>query len=66
MFDLVFVMTDGGPAGSSRVIGYTYYLQTFEAGRGGLGAAAAVVMILLVVPIMALNIRRFRSQEAGT
>ena len=66
LFDLVYVMTDGGPAGSSRVIGYTYFVQTFEAGRGGLGAAAAVVMILLVVPIMALNIRRFRQQEGGT
>jgi alpha-glucoside transport system permease protein len=65
LFDIVYVMTDGGPAGASRVIGYFYYQQTFEAGRGGYGAAAAMVMVLLMVPIMAINIRRFRAQEAG-
>lgn len=64
LFDIVYVMTDGGPAGASRVIGYFYYQQTFEAGRGGYGAAAAVVMVLLMLPIMALNVRRFRAQEA--
>jgi alpha-glucoside transport system permease protein len=64
LFDIVYVMTDGGPAGASRVIGYFYYQQTFEAGRGGYGAAAAMVMVLLMVPIMALNIRRFRAEEA--
>jgi ABC-type sugar transport system permease subunit len=65
LFDIVYVMTDGGPAGSSRVIGYFYYQQTFEAGRGGYGAAAAIVMVALTVPIMAVNIRRFRSQQGG-
>ena len=64
LFDIVYVMTDGGPAGASRVIGYFYYQQTFEAGRGGYGAAAAMVMVLLMLPIMALNLRRFRAQEA--
>jgi alpha-glucoside transport system permease protein len=63
VFDIVYVMTRGGPAGASRVIGYTFYIQTFEAGRGGLGAAAAVVMVLLMIPIMALNIRRFRLDD---
>jgi alpha-glucoside transport system permease protein len=64
LFDIVYVMTDGGPAGASRVIGYFYYQQTFEGGRGGYGAAAAMVMVLLMLPIMALNLRRFRAQEA--
>ena len=65
VFDIVYVMTDGGPNGASRVIGYTYFVQTFELGRGGPGAAAAVVMILLVIPMMALNVRRFRLSETG-
>ncbi len=65
LFDIVYVMTNGGPAGASRVIAYTFYLQTFEAGRGGYGAAAAVIMVLLMIPVMALNIRRFRLQDAG-
>ncbi len=64
-FDLVFVMTRGGPNGASGVIGYTYYNQTWEQGRGGYGAAAAVVMLIVVLPIIALNIRRFRAGEAA-
>jgi alpha-glucoside transport system permease protein len=66
LFDIVFVMTRGGPFGASRVIGYYYYAQTFEAGRGGLGAAAAVVMVLMMIPIMLMNIRRFRLEEEGS
>jgi alpha-glucoside transport system permease protein len=65
LFDIVYVMTDGGPAGASRVIGYFYYQQTFVAGRAGYGAAAAMVMVVMMVPIMVVNIRRFRAQEAG-
>lgn len=63
-FDLVFIMTRGGPNGASGVIGYTYYSQTFEQGRGGYGAAAAIVMLVVVIPIILLNIRRFRASEA--
>jgi alpha-glucoside transport system permease protein len=64
-FDLVFIMTRGGPNGASGVIGYTYYNQTFEQGRGGYGAAAAIVMLIVVMPIILLNVRRFRASEAG-
>ncbi len=63
-FDLVFVMTRGGPNGASGVIGYTYYNETFEQGRGGYGAAAAIVMLVVVIPIILLNVRRFRASEA--
>jgi len=65
VFDIVYVMSHGGPSGASRVIGYTYYVQTFELDRGGPGAAAAVVMILVTIPIMMLNVRRFQGQEPG-
>ena len=62
IFDIVYIMTKGGPGGASRVIGYTYYVETFEAGKGGYGAAVAVLMLVLIIPIMAFNIRRFRSE----
>ena len=62
VFDIIFVMTRGGPGTSSRVIAYTMYRETFEGGKGGYGAAVAVVMLLLIIPIMALNIRRFRTE----
>src|SRR3954467_11037787 len=61
LFDLIYVMTNGGPGTSSRVIGYTFYVEGFNAGLFGKAAAVAVVMMLILIPIMIFNIRRFRS-----
>ena len=62
VFDIIYIMTRGGPGNSSRVIAFTMYRETFEGGKGGYGSAVAVVMILLIIPIMLFNIRRFRSE----
>jgi ABC-type sugar transport system permease subunit len=43
------------------VIGYFMFTETFEGGRYGYGSAIAVVMLLLIIPIMAFNIKRFRT-----
>lgn len=66
IFDLILVMGGGtgGPSGSARVIAFTQYLETFLNGRGGYGSALAVVMLILVLPIMILNVRRFQREEA--
>jgi alpha-glucoside transport system permease protein len=61
LFDLIYVMTNGGPGTSSRVIGYTFYVEGFQAGLFGKAAAVAVVMMLILIPVMIFNIRRFRS-----
>ena len=57
LFDIIYVMTPGGgPSGKTAVIGYMMYDQTFVSRRGGYGAAIAVVMLLLIIPIMAFNL----------
>ena len=61
LFDLIYVLTDGGPGTASRVIAFTMYNETFPAGQFGKGAAIAVVMLLLLIPIMIYNVRRFTS-----
>jgi alpha-glucoside transport system permease protein len=61
LFDLIFVMTGGGPGTASQVIAFTMYQQAFGAGQWGYGAAVAVVMLILLTPIMIFNVRRFRS-----
>lgn len=61
LFDLIYVMTNGGPGTSSRVIGYTFYVEGFQAGLFGKSAAIAVVMLIVLIPIMIFNIRRFRT-----
>jgi alpha-glucoside transport system permease protein len=63
LFDLIYVMTQGGPGTTSRVIAFTMYQQAFSAGQYGYGAAVACVMLLLLIPIMVFNVRRFRAQE---
>jgi len=66
VFDIIYVMTGGGPGTSSRVIAFTMYEETFPNGRPGYGAAVAVIMLVLVAPVMVLNVRRFRSERVVT
>jgi alpha-glucoside transport system permease protein len=66
VFDIIYVMTQGGPGTSSRVMAFTMYEETFFNGRGGYGAAVAVVMLILVLPVMILNVLRFRSERVIT
>jgi alpha-glucoside transport system permease protein len=63
VFDIIYVMTTGGPGTSSRVIAFTMYEETFHNGRPGYGAAVAVIMLVLVAPVMVLNVRRFRTEK---
>jgi alpha-glucoside transport system permease protein len=63
LFDIIYVMTGGGPGTSSRVIAFTMFEETFANGRPGYGAAVAVVMLVLLLPVMIFNVRRFRSER---
>ena len=63
VFDIIYVLSGGGPGGASEVIAFSMYDETFTNGEAGYGAAIAVVMLLLIIPIMAFNIRRFRSER---
>ncbi len=62
LFDLVYVMT-GGNFGSDVIANrmYTEMYTNFQSGRG---TAVAVVLIVLIIPFIILNIRRFLEQEA--
>ena len=66
VFDIIYVMTGGGPGTSSRVIAFTMWQETFFNGRPGYGAAVAVIMLVLLLPVMILNVRRFRSERVIT
>jgi alpha-glucoside transport system permease protein len=62
LFDLIYVMTTGGPGASSRVIAFSMYQEAFPAGQFGYGAAIAIIMLLLLIPVMLFNVRRFRTE----
>ena len=62
LFDLIYVMTFGGPGKASRVIAFTMYQQAFQAGQYGYGSAVAVVMLVVLIPVIIFNVRRFRAK----
>ena len=62
MIDLILVMTDGGPRGGSRVIGFSVYWETFNNGRAGYGSAIAVVLLIVVIPIIGYQIGQLRQR----
>jgi alpha-glucoside transport system permease protein len=64
-FDLVYIMTNGGPRNASRIIGFSMYNEMFGNNRPGYGSAIAVIMLILVLPFVYFNIRRYRNEEAG-
>ena len=63
LFDLIYVMTNGGPGTTSRVIAFSMYRDGFNSGRYGYAAAISVVMLLIMIPIMIFNIRRFTTER---
>jgi raffinose/stachyose/melibiose transport system permease protein len=50
VFDIVFVMTGGGPAGATEVLGTYAYRNAFQLNRMSYGTALALVIALLAVP----------------
>ena len=61
-FDIVYVMTNG--AFGTDVIANRMIKELFTFGQPGRASATAIVLLLLIIPVMAINIQRFRAQEA--
>ncbi len=60
IFDIVYVMTNGNF--STDVIANIMYKRAFLFGNYGQGSAISVILLILIVPMMWINIRRFRGQ----
>ncbi|WP_202880660.1 carbohydrate ABC transporter permease [Kribbella amoyensis] len=56
-FDLIFVLTAGGPGDSTRVLALLMYQQGFQANQMGLASVIAVVIVVLGL-LLALLLRR--------
>ena len=61
VFDIVRTMT-GGNFGTS-VVANEFYTQSFVIREIGLGAALAVILFILVIPIIIYNVRQLRLTE---
>jgi alpha-glucoside transport system permease protein len=62
-FDIVYVMTGGNY--NTDVVAVEFYRQLFSFGDYGMASALAVLLMLAIIPVMYLNIRRIRLEEAG-
>ena len=62
VFDIVRTATGGNF--NTSVLANEFYTQSFRSFNNGLGAALAVLLFILVIPIVVYNIRQMRKLEA--
>ncbi|HEY3502013.1 MAG TPA: sugar ABC transporter permease [Actinocatenispora sp.] len=63
-FDLIFVLTEGGPAGATRVLALDMYKRGFQANLMGPASAIAVILVLTGLAL-ALLLRRLGGRDAA-
>ena len=57
-FDIIWIMTQGGPYRSSETLAVTMYRQTFVLFEHGYGAAISVVLSVFVLAVSLLYLTR--------
>lgn len=63
VFDIVFVLTAGGPAGSTEVLGTKIYRETYQNLDIGYGSAIAMFMVFVIL-VMTVVYLRTRERRA--
>jgi alpha-glucoside transport system permease protein len=61
VFDIVFVM--GGTRFGASVVAERMVTEFFTSRNSGVGSGLAVVLLVAIVPLMIVNVKRFREQE---
>jgi len=63
VFDLVYVLTGGGPANGTQTIAFFTYVQAFSDQRFGYGSALAEVIVVCILLLSAVYLRALRRNE---
>ncbi|HOI36955.1 MAG TPA: sugar ABC transporter permease, partial [Bacillota bacterium] len=58
-FGPINILTEGGPAGATRVVVYSLFREAFFNYNFGLASAQAIVLFLIVLVLTLLQFRRF-------
>ncbi len=68
VFDMVFVMTEGGPNGLTHVPATLLYSQAFKYNHYGIGSAISTIMFMisLVITIVSLKIMNKEDKKSAT
>ncbi|MEV4972306.1 ABC transporter permease subunit [Streptomyces scopuliridis] len=65
VFDLVYIIAPGPVQEDATVLATQMWLVSFGGGNNqGLGSALGVLLLLLVIPAMVFNVRRFRRSQS--
>jgi ABC-type sugar transport system permease subunit len=64
VFDVVFVMTGGGPGTSTEVLAHLNYNYFIIKTDFGVGGAMSIMLVVLALVISAIYVRAFRPQQA--
>ena len=62
-FDLIFVMTNGGPGNASESLALRIYNEAFNLNHFGYATAVGIVMTLFILILSVLNLRFLRKRE---
>lgn len=60
-FDVIYVLTAGGPGTSTTTLSIYIYKAAFESGDFGKAAAASVIVLLVLLPFVPLIVKRIAS-----
>jgi ABC-type sugar transport system permease subunit len=63
VFDIVYIITSGGPASQTITITYLTYLYSFSYGKQGIGAALSFLISLFIIVMAIVYIRVFYRPE---
>jgi multiple sugar transport system permease protein len=57
VFDIVYVMTRGGPANATKTVSFHVYQESFGFDRAGSGASYALLVVLVALVLVGLYVR---------
>ena len=63
VFDIIYVMTHGGPADSTKTLSFFVYQESFSFNRVGSGASYALLVVLLAMVFIMAYVRMVKSAE---
>ena len=63
VFDIIYIMTRGGPYSSSETLAVSMFRETFTLFHMGYGAAISVILSIIVIVISAAYIRRMTKRD---
>jgi multiple sugar transport system permease protein len=65
VFDIIWIMTRGGPANATRSLSIMVYQEAFSYGNAGYGAAIALLSVAISVVLIGAYMRAARSQPSA-